>query len=68
MKSSVPNSALPSYAFTHEFLNRLGIIIGYCDLLSENVEQDSEPARYISQIRDAANSMTARLTKKMRAN
>jgi hypothetical protein len=68
VKGSVRNSALPSYAFTHEFLNRLGIIIGYCDLLNENVEQDSESARYISQIRDAANSMTARLTKKMRAN
>jgi signal transduction histidine kinase len=46
----------------HELLNRLSIIIGNCDLVSERTQADSESARLLSLIRESARSMAVDLS------
>ncbi len=51
----------PACLLTHNLINRLSIIIGYCDLMGENEEQGSEAAKRLNLIRDAAQQMAKEL-------
>lgn len=47
--------------FTHELLNRLSIIMGNCDLVSEKTPVDSENRKLLSLIRENAKVMAVEL-------
>ena len=59
MKSS--NSKLVPCRLAHALLNRLSVIVGNCDLASEKVQEGSELATRLSDIRKAAQSMANEL-------
>jgi hypothetical protein len=50
---------LPVCIVAHECRNRLSIIIGNCDLALEKVPEDSDIAKRLSVIRDAASAIAA---------
>ncbi|HUA15387.1 MAG TPA: hypothetical protein VMG31_08810 [Verrucomicrobiae bacterium] len=55
----------PSCMLAHDLINRLSIIVGYCDLLAEESKEKAEPAcrERIHLIREVAQAAAAELGK-----
>lgn len=51
----------PSCMLAHDFINKLSVIIGRCELLNEMVEENSECSKRLLMVRDIANSMVEEL-------
>ena len=58
MKRRKARSVTATGTLAHDLLNRLGIIVGNCDLANERLPQNSEVAKHLAAIREAAHAMT----------
>jgi nitrogen-specific signal transduction histidine kinase len=54
---------LPVCMLAHEMVNKLSVIIGNCDLVSENTPPDSDCAKRLRIIGEAARYMVTELNK-----
>jgi hypothetical protein len=61
MENSNPRSIVPICPLTHSLLDKLQVILGYCDLLVERHAQDSESSNRLQLIRQSVQSMAAEL-------
>lgn len=52
-----------SKQLAHDLLNQLSVIVGHCQLLSENTLLDPHFARYLERISAAANAMALKVKK-----
>jgi hypothetical protein len=50
----------------HDLLDKLSVIVGYCDLLNEMTEPGSEYARRVGKIREGADSVVKELVEHQR--
>jgi len=57
---------LPAWMVEHDLRNKLSVIIGNCDRLSEITEKNTEHARRLAVIHDAAESIVKELTEHQR--
>jgi len=51
----------PSCLLAHDLVNRLSVIIGHCDLLEEETEEDSGCAKRLRLIKEIARSIAKEL-------
>ncbi len=61
MESAKRDSYQPACMMSHEFLNKLSVIIGTCDLLQETADSDSPCVRRLITIREIAQHMANQL-------
>jgi len=52
----------PACLLAHDLVNKLAVIVGHCNLLSEHVEEGSEPAKRVRLIHEVAKDMAKELT------
>jgi len=57
------NGYQPICMLAHDLLNHLSVIVGHCDLLTEEQDEDSECRKHLLSIREAARSAAADLKK-----
>jgi hypothetical protein len=53
----------PSCILAHELVNRLSVIVGYCDLLADEAPEDTKCLKRLNAIRCIAKTMADDLTK-----
>ncbi len=53
----------PSCMLAHDLINRLAVIVGYCDLLAQESPDDSKGSKRLRIMRDIANSAAEELNK-----
>ncbi|MBZ5688320.1 MAG: hypothetical protein LAP86_25155 [Acidobacteriia bacterium] len=46
----------PACLFAHDLINKLAVIVGFCDLLSDKLGQDAKSVKQLNMIRDIAAS------------
>jgi hypothetical protein len=56
----------PAQSVTHDLINKMSVIIGNCDLLSEKMEEGTEQSMRVSTIRAIADEAVKELTKDIR--
>jgi hypothetical protein len=61
MEKSNGMSILPVCPLAHSLLDKLTVIVGHCELLAEAQSEDSESAKSLQLIRQAAQSMALEL-------
>lgn len=61
---SKKKSREPAYLVIHDLINKLSVIIGHCDLLSEIIQADTEQGRRIGLIRQLAKDAAKVLTER----
>lgn len=61
MVQSKSEAHQPSCMLAHDMINRLTVILGFCDLLKEHTTADEQGLKYLSSIRFSANSMAEEL-------
>ena len=54
---------VPVCMLAHEMINRLSVIVGNCDLMTEKAKADSECAKRLSAIRESARCMVTELNR-----
>jgi hypothetical protein len=54
-------SCQPSCALAHDLINRLSVIVGYCDLLAEATAEDCERQKRVLLIGEIARSAAKQL-------
>ena len=63
MKKAKSGTNQPACIFTHELINRLSVIVGNCDLLKEDLPEDSQGAKRLCLMKDVAKSIAEDLQK-----
>ena len=52
----------PSCLLAHELVNKLSVVVGYCDLLKDHMPEDSAGQEQLRKIREIGLSMAEELT------
>jgi len=62
MEKSNGGSYMPSCMLAHHLINRLTVIVGYCDLLIHEDPRDPNHSHRLSQIREIAHATAEELS------
>lgn len=63
MSSSIGGGYRPSCMLAHHLINRLSVIVGFCDLLAEEAPESPECLRRLRQMREIASSAAEELSR-----
>jgi len=63
MEQSSGSKYQPECPIAHDLINKLSVIVGYCDLMVKTIPEDSPLLKQIQAVQDIAEAMTADLVK-----